>query len=77
MKKRVFAYPKAVNRRGNPFNYIIYEAVERAGWEVREYIPSTSFFHPPAVLHVHWLESLYKYGPKRSRFHVLRFMGLV
>lgn len=56
---RVAAVPAFRNRAVNPYNSLLYGAIELAGIEVEEFGPRTLFGRPPDVVHIHWPEWLF------------------
>lgn len=55
MTLRVIAWPKSKNAATNPFQTLLYKAVEgRADVEVAEFHPSKIFLPGRKVLHIHW-----------------------
>lgn len=56
------ARPAFKNKRRNPYNFLLYSALQRCGVDVREYASSALLSSPWDILHVHWPESLLETG---------------
>lgn len=56
---RILAVPAFSNRSTNPFNTLLYQAVERAGVAVTEVSPAALFRGDRDVVHLHWPEYLF------------------
>lgn len=52
----VMGWPAFRTRAGNPYNWLLYTAVERQGWRVEEFSPWRLLAGRPAVWHLHWPE---------------------
>lgn len=53
---RVLAFPAFKNRRSNPYNYLLYTAMQEAGLEIREFRIKSLFRERFDIVHIHWPE---------------------
>lgn len=65
---RVMSWPAFRNRRENPYNALLFTALQKAGVEVKEFSVQRLLFGPPAdVLHMHWAPTSRIRGNSRKR----------
>jgi len=55
---RVIAWPAFVNRRQNPYNALLYDALTALGVRVDDFTPMRLIFGRYQIWHVHWPESI-------------------
>ncbi len=55
---RVLAWPAFENRTGNPYNRLLYEAMEKEGTVIDEFTPERLLTGEYDVWHLHWPENL-------------------
>ncbi len=55
---RVIAWPAFVNRRQNPYNALLYDALAALGVRVDDFTPLRLIFGRYQIWHVHWPESI-------------------
>lgn len=53
----VFARPARSNRKANPYNFLLSEALTRQGWLVLDQAEASSYATRPDIVHFHWPES--------------------
>jgi glycosyltransferase involved in cell wall biosynthesis len=53
----VFARPGRSNRKANPYNFLLSEALARQGWLVLDQAEASSYATRPDIVHFHWPES--------------------
>lgn len=74
-KKGVLAWPAYANREGNPYNYLIYNNIEKLGYPVQEFefdilnILKYTFSFKYKILHFHWPNYILSVS---SPFHATR-----
>lgn len=59
---RVIARPATRNRKLNPYNALLYDAMRAQGVRVSEYCGGRWLWSRHDVLHVHWPESVFNHG---------------
>lgn len=75
---RIVALPAHRNRAMNPYNSLLYSAVERAGYEVEEFGAGTFLGREPDVVHIHWPEWLFSAAnATRARAQAMLFRRMV
>lgn len=55
---RVLAWPAFVNRRQNPYNALLYDALTALGVQVDDFSPRRLLFGRYQIWHIHWPESI-------------------
>lgn len=53
---RILAWPGFKNREHNPYNYLLYSALQKLGCHVEELDRFRSWWRSYAILHIHWPE---------------------
>ncbi|SEM73182.1 Glycosyltransferase involved in cell wall bisynthesis [Sphingomonas gellani] len=53
-QKKVFGLPARRNRRENPYNFLLAEALEKSGWSVVDPSVKQALFGRADIVHVHW-----------------------
>lgn len=72
---RVLAWPAFDNTTGNPYNRLLYEAMEAQGVPVDEFTPRRALAGTYDIWHMHWPDDLLSIRDKRDA--LLRVAGLV
>lgn len=72
---RVLAWPAFHNRTGNPYNRLLYEAMEEEGAVVEEFTPERVLTGTYDVWHMHWPEDLLSI--KKLKDALVRVVGLL
>jgi glycosyltransferase involved in cell wall biosynthesis len=72
---RVLAWPAFDNTTGNPYNRLLYEAMERQGPQVDEFTPRRALLGVYDIWHMHWPDDLLSIRDKRAA--LLRVVGLI
>lgn len=72
---RVLAWPAFDNTTGNPYNRLLYEAMEAQGVQVDEFTPRRALLGTYDIWHMHWPDDLLSIRDKRDA--LLRVVGLV
>lgn len=75
MPLRVLAWPAFDNTTGNPYNRLLYEAVEEQGAEVDEFTPQRALTGAYDVWHMHWPDDLLSIRDTRAA--LVRVTGLL
>ena len=72
---RVLAWPAFDNTTGNPYNRLLYEAMESQGPQVDEFTPRRALLGLYDIWHMHWPDDLLSMRDKRAA--LLRVVGLI
>lgn len=72
---RVLAWPAFDNTTGNPYNRLLYEAMEDQGLQVDEFTPRRAVLGVYDIWHMHWPDDLLSIRDKRAA--LLRVVGLI
>lgn len=72
---RVLAWPAFDNTTGNPYNRLLYEAMEAQGVQVDEFTPRRALLGTYDIWHMHWPDDLLSIRDKQAA--LLRVAGLV
>lgn len=76
--RTLVAFPRDGNKSFNPYTHIVYAALEKYGWFAEDFREGKTFFHPPDVFHIHWLEPYYAFkNPLESFFSALKLVILL
>jgi glycosyltransferase involved in cell wall biosynthesis len=71
----VLAWPAFDNTTGNPYNRLLYEAMEAQGVQVDEFTPRRALLGTYDIWHMHWPDDLLSIRDKQAA--LLRVAGLV
>jgi len=71
----VLAWPAFDNTTGNPYNRLLYEAMERQGVRVDEFTPQRALLGTYAIWHMHWPDDLLSI--REARAALVRVAGLL
>jgi beta-1,4-mannosyltransferase len=55
---KILAWPAFRNKDSNPYNFLLYSAIQRQGHRVDEFSERNVFLRSYDVFHIHWLESI-------------------
>jgi glycosyltransferase involved in cell wall biosynthesis len=72
---RVLAWPAFDNATGNPYNRLLYEAMEAQGVQVDEFTPRRALLGAYDIWHMHWPDDLLSIRDKRDA--LVRVVGLI
>ncbi len=64
---RILAHPAHANRAVNPYQHLLYRALEARGHTVVEFTPKTALLGRFDVYHLHWPDALIDDNPNRRR----------
>lgn len=74
----ILAWPAFENKTGNPYNRLLYRAVEEEGGRVREFTIQRALRDPGDIWHVHWPDDFLSYpSPLRAWTFVLAELVLM
>jgi beta-1,4-mannosyltransferase len=55
---KILAWPAFRNKDSNPYNFLLYSAIQRQGHRIDEFSERNVFLRSYDVFHIHWLESI-------------------
>lgn len=74
----ILAWPAFENKTGNPYNRLLYRAVEQEGGDVREFTLQRALSSPGDLWHVHWPDDFLSYpSPLKAWTFVLAELVLM
>lgn len=65
---KILAWPAFRNKDSNPYNFLLYSAIQKQGHRVDEFSERNVFLRRYDVFHIHWLESI---TGRKDRFMAL------
>lgn len=75
---KIIAWPAFQNRVYNPYNYLLYSHLEKAGVSVEEFSPISLLFKRYDIFHIHWPELVLVHpDPIRSLIKTYVFLSLI
>jgi glycosyltransferase involved in cell wall biosynthesis len=69
---KIIAWPAYKNRKGNPYNYLLYTNIEKSNIKIDEFVYYKLFFRTYDIWHIHWPEKVFTSSSKMTVFvHLL------